>query len=435
MSHTSSTEFKTTDAPNRTGAYLFPLILVTSLFFFWGFIHNLDPVLIPHLKKAFRLTDLETAFVDFSVFIAYFIMALPAGYFMRKFGYKSGIILGLALFAIGSFLFVPAADTRQYLFFLGALFVIACGLAFLETAANPYVTVLGNPETATQRLNFSQSFNGLAAFLAPVIGGKIILSDTNYTDEQLNKMLPAAKEAYLIAEASSVKGPYLTLAIVIVVIAVLFVFTKLPDIKENKEETETSTIAHALKHKHLVWAIIAQFFYVGAQVCVLSFFIRFASVSAGITQTEASWYAGGAGLAFMLGRFAGTFFMQFVAPNKLLMLYALLSIVFTLVSIFAQGIITVYALIAIAFFMSIMFPTIFSMGITGLGKDTKLGSSLIVMSIVGGAFLPLGLGYISDITGNIQYGYIVPLICFVVVFIFGWKKWKPVQTEQPITVQ
>ncbi|SER52049.1 L-fucose:H+ symporter permease [Pedobacter rhizosphaerae] len=435
MSHTSSTEFKTTDAPNRAGAYLFPLILVTSLFFFWGFIHNLDPVLIPHLKKAFRLTDLETAFVDFSVFIAYFIMALPAGYFMRKFGYKSGIILGLALFAIGSFLFVPAADTRQYLFFLGALFVIACGLAFLETAANPYVTVLGNPETATQRLNFSQSFNGLAAFLAPVIGGKIILSDTNYTDEQLNKMLPAAKEAYLIAEANSVKGPYLTLAIVIVVIAVLFIFTKLPDIKENKEETETSTIAHALKHKHLVWAIIAQFFYVGAQVCVLSFFIRFASVSAGITQTEASWYAGGAGLAFMLGRFAGTFFMQFVAPNKLLMLYALLSIVFTLVSIFAQGIITVYALIAIAFFMSIMFPTIFSMGITGLGKDTKLGSSLIVMSIVGGAFLPLGLGYISDITGNIQYGYIVPLICFVVVFIFGWKKWKPVQTEQPITVQ
>jgi FHS family L-fucose permease-like MFS transporter len=435
MSHTSSTDFKTTDAPKRAGAYLFPLILVTSLFFFWGFIHNLDPVLIPHLKKAFRLTDLETAFVDFSVFIAYFIMALPAGYFMRKFGYKSGIILGLALFAIGSFLFVPAADTRQYLFFLGALFVIACGLAFLETAANPYVTVLGNPETATQRLNFSQSFNGLAAFLAPVIGGKIILSDTNYTDEQLNKMLPAAKEAYLIAEASSVKGPYLTLAIIIVVIAVLFVFTKLPDIKENKEETETSTIAHALKHKHLVWAIIAQFFYVGAQVCVLSFFIRFASASAAITQTEASWYAGGAGLAFMLGRFAGTFFMQFVAPNKLLMLYALLSIVFTLVSIFAQGIVTVYALIGIAFFMSIMFPTIFSMGITGLGKDTKLGSSLIVMSIVGGAFLPLALGYISDLTGNIQYGYIVPLICFGVVFIFGWKKWKPVQIEQPITVQ
>jgi FHS family L-fucose permease-like MFS transporter len=185
----------------------------------------------------------------------------------------------------------------------------------------------------------------------------------------------------------------------------------------------------------LVWAIIAQFFYVGAQVCVLSFFIRFASASAAITQTEASWYAGGAGLAFMLGRFAGTFFMQFVAPNKLLMLYALLSIVFTLVSIFAQGIVTVYALIGIAFFMSIMFPTIFSMGITGLGKDTKLGSSLIVMSIVGGAFLPLALGYISDLTGNIQYGYIVPLICFGVVFIFGWKKWKPVQIEQPITVQ
>lgn len=435
MSQTSSTAFETTATPKRAGAYLFPLILVTSLFFFWGFIHNLDPVLIPHLKKAFQLTDLETAFVDFSVFIAYFIMALPAGYFMRRFGYKSGIILGLALFAIGSFLFVPAADNHQYIFFLGALFVIACGLAFLETAANPYVTVLGDPATATQRLNLSQSFNGLAAFLAPVIGGSIIFSETNYTDEQLNKMLPAAKEAYIAAEASSVKGPYLTLAIIITLVTIIFIFTKLPDIKEQKDDSEKSSIAHALKHKHLVWAIIAQFFYVGAQVCVLSFFISFTTVAASITPNEARWYAGAAGAAFMLGRFAGTALMQFISPNKLLMLYAVISVVLNLVAIFAQGMVPVYALIGIAFFMSIMFPTIFSMGITGLGKDTKLGSSLIVMSIVGGAFLPLGLGYISDITGNIQYGYIVPLICFLVVFIFGWKKWKPTLVEKPISVQ
>ena len=435
MSQTSSTAFETTDTPKKAGAYLFPLILVTSLFFFWGFIHNLDPVLIPHLKKAFQLTDLETAFVDFSVFIAYFIMALPAGYFMRRFGYKSGIILGLALFAIGSFLFVPAADNHQYIFFLGALFVIACGLAFLETAANPYVTVLGDPATATQRLNLSQSFNGLAAFLAPVIGGSIIFSETNYTDEQLNEMLPAAKEAYIAAEASSVKGPYLTLAIIITLVTIVFIFTKLPDIKEQKDDSEKSSIAHALKHKHLVWAIIAQFFYVGAQVCVLSFFISFTTVAASITPNEARWYAGAAGAAFMLGRFAGTALMQFISPNKLLMLYAVISVVLNLVAIFAQGMIPVYALIGIAFFMSIMFPTIFSMGITGLGKDTKLGSSLIVMSIVGGAFLPLGLGYISDITGNIQYGYIVPLICFLVVFIFGWKKWKPSLVEKPISVQ
>lgn len=435
MSTTINTKFVATAPPKNNQGYLFPLLLVTSLFFFWGFVHNLDPVLIPHLKKAFRLTDLETAFVDFSVFIAYFVMALPAGYFMRKYGYKSGIILGLSLFAIGSLLFLPAADTRQYIFFLGALFIIACGLTFLETAANPYVTILGKPETATQRLNFSQSFNGLAAFLAPVIGGKFILSGTNYSEAQLAAMLPADKQAYLLEEAGSVKGPYLTLGIIIIVVAILFIFTKLPDIKENKTEIEGSNIRLALRHRHLSWAIIAQFFYVGAQVCVLSFFIRFVTTSAGISEQEASWYAGAAGLAFMLGRFAGTFFMQYVAPNRLLMLYATISMLLTLVAIFAHGIITVYALIGIAFFMSIMFPTIFSMGITGLGKDTKLGSSLIVMSIVGGAVLPLGLGYISDVTHNIQYGYIVPLTCFLVVFIFGWKKWKPVVVEKEIALE
>jgi MFS transporter, FHS family, L-fucose permease len=417
------------------GSYIFPFILITSLFFFWGFVHNLDPVLIPHLKKAFRLNDLETAFIDFSVFIAYFVMALPAGYFMRKYGYKSGIILGLSLFAIGSLLFLPAADTRQYMFFLGALFIIACGLTFLETAANPYVTVLGDPETATQRLNFSQSFNGLAAFLAPVVGGTFILSGKNYSSAQLAAMLPDEKEAYLLQEASSVKGPYGIMGIIIIIVTLAFIFTKLPDIKENKDEIEGSNIRHALRHRHLSWAIIAQFFYVGAQVCVLSFFIRFVTTSAGLTEQQATWYAGGAGLAFMLGRFAGTFFMQYIAPNRLLMLYAVASMVLTVVAIFAQGMLTVYALIGIAFFMSIMFPTIFSMGIAGLGKDTKLGSSLIVMSIVGGALLPLGLGYISDITGNIQYGYVVPFVCFLVVFIFGYKKWRPAVTETPLPLK
>ena len=425
----------TSKSVKEKNAYLFPLILITSLFFFWGFVHNLDPILIPHLKKAFRLTDLETAFVDFSVYVAYFVMALPAGYFMRKYGYKKGIILGLSLFAIGSFLFLPAADTQQYVFFLGALFIIACGLTFLETAANPYVTILGDPKTAIQRLNFSQSFNGLAAFLAPVVGGKFILTNINYTEEQLANMPLIDKQAYVIEEASSVKGPYLTLGIAIVLIIILFAFTRLPDIKDNKEELEGSNIKHALRHSHLSWAIIAQFFYVGAQVCILSFFIRFVTTSAGITEQQASLYAGGAGLAFMLGRFAGTFVMKFIAPNKLLMYYSLISMLLTLVAIFGSGMLTVYTLIGITFFMSIMFPTIFSMGVYGLGKDTKLGSSLIVMSIVGGAVLPLGLGYISDLTGNIQYGYAVPLICFFVVFIFGWKKWKPMHIENKIDLE
>ena len=435
MSHNTSTNFKVSDTPNQGKGYLFPLILVTSLFFFWGFVHNLDPVLIPHLRKAFQLNVFESTLVDSSVFIAYFLLALPAGYIMRKYGYKSGIILGLILFAIGCLLFIPAANTAQYIFFLGALFIIACGLTFLETAANPYVTVLGPPETATQRLNFSQSFNGLAAFLAPVLGGKFIFTEAKYTDAQLAKLLPLEKQAYVLEEASTVKAPYLILGILIIVVAILFVFTKLPDIKEEENSTEKSSFGHVLGHSHLRCAIIGQFFYVGAQVCVLSLFISFITSSAGISQDQAKWYAGAAGLAFMLGRFAGTFFMRFVAPHKLLMLYALISAALTLVSIFATGMITVYALIGVAFFMSIMFPTIFSLGIAGLGKDTKLGSSLIVMSIVGGAFLPPVLGLISDATHNIQYGYLVPFICFLVVFYFGWKGWKPNHIEKEISLE
>jgi len=441
MNHNTQQGILTGGDPSSGKKYLFPLILITSLFFFWGFVHNLDPVLIPHLKKAFRLTDLETSLVDFSVFIAYFLMALPAGYVMRRWGYKSGIILGLSLFAVGCLLFLPAADTRQYIFFLGALFIIACGLTFLETAANPYVTVLGAPESATRRLNFAQSFNGFAAFVAPIVGGKFILSGVNYSDSELANMLPAAKEAYLAHEAGSVKGPYLILGVIIILVAILFVFTKLPDIKEDKELTGSKDrsalekIIHALRHRHLRWAILAQFFYVGAQVCVLSFFIRFVTVSADIDASEASWYSGAAGLAFMVGRFAGTFVMKYFAPNRLLMAYALAGVLLTSVAIFAHGAITIYALIGVAFFMSIMFPTIFSMGIAGLGADTKIGSSLIVMSIVGGALLPLGLGYISDLTKNIQYGYLVPLLCFIVILFYGWKVWKPIQTEREISLK
>ncbi|AQX08453.1 L-fucose:H+ symporter permease [Elizabethkingia ursingii] len=421
-----TTEQSTKASSERRRGYLFPLILVTSLFFFWGFVHNLDPVLIPHLRKAFQLTDLESSLVDFSIFIAYFLMAIPAGNVMRKYGYKSGIIFGLCLFALGAFLFIPAANTQKYIFFLGALFVIACGLAFLETAANPYVTILGPEETATRRLNFSQSFNGLAAFIAPIVGGKYILSEQSLTDAQLKALSPQDLSAYIAQEAASVKGPYLILGVIIVIVMLLFVFTKLPDIK-HEDDGDKSKISHAWRHKHLRWAVVAQFFYVGAQVCVLSFFIRFVVVSAGITEKNAAFYSGLAGLAFMVGRFVGTFFMKYVKPNKLLMIYAVLSMLLTLVAVFGKGDITIYALIGVAFFMSIMFPTIFSLGIADLGKDTKIASSLIVMSIVGGAILPLGLGYISDVTHSIQYGYIVPFICFIVVFAFGKYGWKPTE--------
>jgi MFS transporter, FHS family, L-fucose permease len=411
--------------------YLIPFILVTSLFFFWGLVHNLDPVLIPHLRKAFRLNTLESSLVDSAVFIGYFVMALPAGMIMQRLGYKYGIIIGLLLFAIGSFLFVPAADTHQYIFFLGALFIIACGLAMLETAANPYATVLGPEETSTQRLNLAQSFNGLATMLGPVIGGRFILSGKEYTDADLAAMTDQARAAYLQSEASSVKMPYIIIGIVILLMAVLFFITKLPDIKEEKSERKS--LWHAFRHPHLTWAVVAQFFYVGAQVCVTSFFINMSIKSAHLDEKLAAQYLGwGYGLAFMVGRFIGTFLMKTIAPAKLLSLYSLINIVLSAIAVFSTGMITVYALIGIGFFMSIMFPTIFALGIKGLGHETKIGSSLIIMSIVGGAILPPILGFIADATNNIQTGYIVPLICFIVVFFFGWKGYKPKKQGEEI---
>ncbi|MFT3936300.1 MAG: L-fucose:H+ symporter permease [Chitinophagaceae bacterium] len=403
--------------------YLFAFILVTSLFFFWGFIHNLDPALIPHLRRAFSLNTVEASLVDSAVYFGYFIMAIPAGMLMKKYGYKTGILIGLAFFAIGCFLFIPAANTMQYAFFLSALFIVACGLAILETAANPYATILGKPETSTQRLNFAQSFNGLAAFLAPLIGRNFILSKQPLSEAQVAAMSMEAKNAYLLQETSTVKMPYMILGIAILVVAAIFFVTKLPDIKDS-EEKEEGGFFHAFTHKQLRWGVIAQFFYVGAQVCVLSFLILFATKAAGITETEAAVYSSFAGLAFMVGRFVGTFLMRFIAPPKLLAIYATICILLTLVTILGTGVITLYAVIVMAFFMSIMFPTIFALGIQDIGADTKAGSSLIIMSIVGGAILPPILGFIADKTNNIQYGYVVPLICFAVILYFGLKGYK-----------
>lgn len=399
-----------------------PFALLTSLFFFWGFIHNLDPILIPHLRNAFSLSHLQSSFVDSSVYIAYFFMAIPAGLIMQKAGYKTGIIIGLLFFGIGCLLFVPAANSISYPFFLIALFVVACGLATLETAANPYVTILGDPATGPQRLNFAQSFNGLAAFLAPLIGGKLILTNNHNTPETLNQLSESAKILAIKAETSTVKLPYVILGIIILILAAVFYFTKLPDIKD--EEKNAGSVFDALKIKNVKSAVVAQFFYIGAQVCIFSFIVVFATECIHISNIEASKYAGYAGLAFLIGRFLGTFLMRFIQAPLLLIFFALAALILNIYVIIGHNISTLYAIIGIAFFMSIMYPTIFALGIQGAGKSTKSVASLIVMSIVGGACLPPILGWISDKTGQFQLGYIVPAFCFLVVFLFGLKNRK-----------
>jgi len=443
----NASQLSTTE-PTEKGNYLFPFILITSLFFLWGFAHNLDPILIPHLKKSFTLSTVQASLVDSAVFIAYFAMALPAGFIMKKYGYKTGIITGLLLFALGSFLFIPAANTQMYIFFLGALFIIACGLTILETAANPYASLLGDPKTSSQRLNFAQSFNGLAATLAPIIGAKLILTK-GASDEELSKMTEAVRKITLASEASTVKLPYLILGSILLVIALAFYLTKLPEIKDGEDKASSKSIFHALKHVHLSWGVASQFFYVGAQVCVFSFFMLFASktipvgtpkdgliltieslfrslhlISDASQSDYFSYYLSAAGLAFMIGRFVGTFLMKFVLPNTLLAIYAAINIALCIVAITTHGTTPVYSLIGIAFFMSIMFPTIFSLGIKDLEGDTKFGSSLIIMSIVGGALLPPVFAYISDATGNIQLSFLVPMVSFIVIMLFGLKGYK-----------
>lgn len=406
--------------------YLLPFILVTSLFFLWAFLHNLNPILIPHLKKACQLTDTQSALIDSAVYFGYFLMALPAGWFMHKFGYKKGILVGLLLYGIGTLLFVPAASERSYLFFLVALFIIASGATFLETVANPYITKLGPKETSEQRLNFAQSFNGVGAFLAPIIGGQFILSGIEHTPKQLQQMSPQQLNQYLNFEAGAVKIPYLVIAGVVLLVTILFFVTRIPEIKEDDSEEERKSFSTKIfRHSHVTWAVIAQFFYVGAQVCVGSFFIRFSRFVMDLPEKDAAlWWGSIAMVGFMVGRFSGTFFMRYIKPAKLLSLYSLICVILLTVALLAKGNVAVYAILGVPFFMSIMFPTIFALGIKGLGEESKIASSFLVMSIVGGAILPLPMGYISDKTGSMQTAYIVPLLCFLVVLYYGMKGYK-----------
>lgn len=400
---------------------MIPVILVTSLFFLWGFAHNLNPILIPHLKKACQLSDFQSAFVDSAFFIAYFAVALPAGYFMKRFGYKPGIVFGLVLFAIGAFLFFPAADTREYGLFLVALFVIASGLTFLETAANPYISVLGNPKTATQRLNFAQSFNGLAATLAPFIGGQYILSGKTLGVDEQAAMSAADLHAYLQAEADAVKLPYIVIGAMVLLVSLLVMRTPLPEINEEAHGKDGNATGKSLWHNgNFVFGVVALFFYVGAQVGVVSFFIRFSDQVADVQEKAAANLLSIALLGFMLGRFVGTFLMRFVTPAKLLAVFALLSVLFTALSVWVDGLFAVYAMVGVTFLMSIMFPTIFSLAISGLGKDTKQGSSILIMSIVGGAIVPLVMGVMSD-WFTMQRAYLVPAACFLIVLLFALR--------------
>jgi FHS family L-fucose permease-like MFS transporter len=409
--------------------YVVPLVLITTLFLLWALGVNLNDILIPHLKAAFGLTDFQSSFIQIAFFGGYFIAAFPAGRLMERIGYKKGILTGLFLCATGALLFLPAAASGLYGFFLFSLFVMACGQSFLEVAANPYVTTLGPPESAERRLNLTQSFNAVGAVLTPVIGAAFILTTTEYSPSQLALLSPTQLGAYRAAQVSTVRVPYLVIAAVFLAVAVLIYFTHLPEVREQGQAREAGDAPlvwrKILSHGHLVRGVLAQFLYVGAQVGVASFVIRFAQhVEPGISAKDAANYLKLHIFGFMIGRFLGSWIMKRIPPPQLLALFAGGSLICAVVAVASSGFIAVLAIVLIGFFHSIMFPTIFALSIRNLGPYTKRGSSLLVMSIIGGAICPAIMGRISDLS-NIQLAFFVPLICYAYVLYFGLAGYKP----------
>lgn len=411
--------------------YLVPFVLVTSLFFLWALGVNLNDILIPHLKKTFNLTDFQSSLIQTAFFGGYFLAALPAGWLMERIGYRKGILVGLGTCAFGALLFIPAASIRTYGFFLFALFVMACGQGVLEVAANPYVTILGPPESSERRLNLAQSFNAVGAWVTPFIGKAFILSGIEYSAATLAAMTPEQWQVYSASEAHRVTGTYLAIAGIFVLVAALIFFAHLPEVRESsgealpEPEAAPKTHKNIWHYKHLIRGVITEFFYVGAQVGVTSFVIRFTQrVLPGTPEMTAANYLKWHLFGFMVGRFAGSAIMKRIAPPKLLGLFSTAAAVCTVVAIFMTGTAPVWAVVLLGFFDSIMFPTIFALSIKNLGVYTKLGSSLLVMSIIGGAIIPAVMGYISD-RSSIQAAFGVPLFCYLIVIYFSFSGYKP----------
>ena len=418
----------TKSAPVTERRYIVPLAMVTSLFFVWAIGVNLNDVLIQHLKKAFGLTDFQSSLIQSAFFGGYFLAALPAGWIMQRIGDERGILMGLAICATGTILFIPAASVRLYAFFLFALFVMACGQSVLEVAANPYVTTLGPVESSEQRLNLAQSFNATGAFPVALLGSRFILSGIEYTSAQQAAMSPTQLLNYRTSEANMVKTPYLVITAIFLFIGVLIYLTKLPEIKESADTASRNgnvKLSGTLAFPHLIKGVVAQFCYVGAQVGVASFIIRFSEFTlTGTHEKVAAYYLQAHLFGFMLGRFSGSAMMQKIAPSRLLSIFAACSLLCLTIFLVGSGLPTVAALVLLGFFHSIMFPTIFALSIRNLGPYTKLGSSLLVMSIIGGAVCPAIMGRISD-AWNIQRAFLVPLVCHACVLYFAFRGYRP----------
>lgn len=391
---------------DRSG-YRWAFILVTSLFFMWGLSYGLVDVLNKHFQEILHVTKAQSGLLQAAYFGAYFVIALPAGMLISKYGYKAGILVGLILYALGALLFIPAASAASFAMFLGALFVIASGLGCLETAANPYATMLGDPNGAERRLNLVQSFNGLGQFVGPIIGGAVFFAASENAGSSATEKL------------GSVSMIYMAIAVVVLLLALLFAKTRLPDLRAQEEAVDRIDSRGLWQHGHFVRGVIAQFFFVAAQVGVGSFFINYVAEHwVGATSQFGSYLLSIGMICFMLGRFINTWLMGYVSPARLLMVYGVINLLLCAVVVAGFDDVAVIGLIAVFFFMSIMFPTIFVLGVKNLGHNTKRASSFMIMAIVGGAIMPYLMGLIADLYST-AYAYSLPMLCFAVVIWFG----------------
>ena len=403
--------------------YSFALTSLTTLFFMWGFITCLNDILIPHLKAVFNLTYVQAMLVQFCFFGAYFLMSLPSGYIVKKVGYKKGIVIGLLIAAVGCILFYPAASLHSYPVFLFALFVLASGITLLQVSANPYVSLLGSPKTASSRLTLTQAFNALGTTVAPSFGALLILD--------------SASEAFLTPaqNAESVQLPYLLLAAMLILLAGIFAWLKLPDImSEQKEAAKNSEKIEgsAWQYRHLTLGAVGIFMYVGAEVAIGSFLVSFLAQEhiAGLKEHAAAhyitYYFGGA----MVGRFIGAAVMQKLPAGKVLGFNATMAIILVIIAMSTSGQLAMWSILLVGLFNSIMFPTIFSLALNGLGKHTAQGSGILCLAIVGGAIVPLLQGALADSVG-VQLSYVLPILCYIFIVFYGLRGSKPVLVKEP----
>lgn len=416
---------------------LIPFILITSLFFLWGLANNMTDTLLAAFKRIMSMTDARTSLIQISCYgLGYFIFALPAAIYIKRFSYKSGVLLGLGLYIAGCLMFFPAKLTGNYFHFLGALWILFGGLSILETAANPYVIAMGNESTGTRRLNLAQSFNPLGSITGVVLSQIFILSELNKASAAERSAMAAGDlQKIQTMELNAVTMTYVSIGILLMILWIVIWFVKMPRASDAGSSVNLGpTLARLLKNKNYVMGVIAQFFYVGAQIGIWSFTIRYAMSSLNLEKIElaagktpeqiaASYYIASL-ILFASSRFIFTYMMKFFRPSTLLSFAAVMAIVSSLVVIFGSGMTGVIALVAISGFMSLMFPTIFGQAVIGLGDDTKIGGSGHIMAILGGAVITFFQGQVSDITGSINYSYIVPLICFAIITYYAFYSRK-----------